>query len=180
MGKVIGSLRELFRRLPPDGSTRHLLRSFNLGMSGRGSPPSVKELAENLGFDVYLVDLPNEIRGRLIADPFSENGYSIEVNRNDSVVVRRWTVLHEIMHFLLHRNDDPFAPAMHRAGAEHFYDREEQQQERDANLSVEALIFGDGALEAAISLFGRDIAALCKHFGVSSRVMEISLAKLNR
>ncbi len=147
-------------------------------MSGRGSPPSAKELAENLGFDVYLVELPIEVRGRLVADPFSENGYSIEVNRNDSVVMRRWTVLHEIMHFLLHRRDDPFAPDMLRAGEHYFYDHEELQHERDANLSVESLVFGDGALEAAISLYGQDTTALCKHFGVSPRVIEISLAKL--
>lgn len=174
----IRNLREIFRRMPENAEFRHLLRNFNWGMCGRGSPPSVKALAEQMGFDVVLSDLPRNIRGRLTTDPFAVNGYAIEVNRRDDVTVRRWTVLHEMMHFLLHKPDDPFAFDMHRAGGGHFYDQDQMRQERDANASVEGLVFGDGALKAAISLHGENKERLCRHFGVSEKTLEIALSKL--
>lgn len=82
------------------------------------------------------------------------------------------------MHFLLHKTDDPFAFDMHRAGGEYFYDQEQVEQERDANASVEGLVFGDGKLRAAISLYGEDKERLCRHFGVSEKTLDIALSKL--
>jgi Zn-dependent peptidase ImmA (M78 family) len=175
MKKRINSLRDLFSKLPSDGEVRHLLRNFNFGMGGRGRVPSAKELAESMGFEVYLVEMAPSQRGRLVADAFSQNGYAIEINKNDDVVVKRWTLLHEVMHFFLHRSDDPFAPQLNRAGGSHFYDLHEKQQEREANEAVEALIFGDGALAAAITLHGENEAALAKHFGVSVKALQIAL-----
>jgi Zn-dependent peptidase ImmA (M78 family) len=178
MATYIKSLRELFAQITADGNIRHLLRNFNFGIGGRGEIPSAKALAEEMGFEVYLTELPANIRGRLTPDPFSQNGYKIEVNKNDDVVTRRWTVLHEIMHFLLHRNDDPFAPTLNRAGRGHFYDAHQRQEEREANEAVEAVVFGDGALNAAVSLYGRDESLLAKRFGVSGRTLRIALAKI--
>lgn len=177
MVRTIRPLRELFARLPSDGKVRHELRRFNLQMTG-GKPPSAKGLAEALGLDVYLVDLPAACRGRLEVDTFAESGFRIEINRRDGVRVRRWTVLHEVMHFLLHRRDDPFAPSLHRAGLGHFYDQGELIEEREANTFVEARVFGDGALEGAVGLFGKDIGRLAAHFGVTTLAVEIALKKL--
>ncbi|MCC5960482.1 MAG: ImmA/IrrE family metallo-endopeptidase [Rhodobacteraceae bacterium] len=131
-----------------------------------------------MGFDIYLVGMPRNKRGRLVTDPFSDNGFAIEVNRYDDVAIRRWTVLHEIMHFLLHKNEDPFAPDLNRAGGMHFYDAHEQFQEREANEFVEAIVFGDGALTSAVSLHGLDEEILSKRFGVSIAALRIALSKL--
>jgi len=54
----------------------------------------------------------------------------------------------------------------------------EQREEREANEFAEALIFGDGALKAALGLYGRDEAMLARHFGVSVRALQIALGKL--
>ena len=116
------SFRELMARLPAKGDIRHALRRFNFGMTGRGSPPSVLELARTLGFDVRLTPMPKNMRGRLARDTFAESGFVIEVNEGDDVRTRRWTVLHEMMHAFLHKRDDPFAAEQYRAGGEHFYD----------------------------------------------------------
>jgi hypothetical protein len=178
MANKMRTFRDLFAKLPADGKTRHLLRSFNLGMMGGAALPSVQKLAVELGFDVYLLDLPRNVRGRLEADTFAENGYRIEVNKRDDVQTRRWTVLHEIMHFFLHRRDDPFAIGLHRAGGGHFYDAQERQEEREANEFTEALVFGESALSAAASLHGKDLVRLAKHFGVSIETVRIALSRL--
>ena len=173
------SLRELFAKLPEDGKLRHLIRNFNLRMSGgaKNNLPSARDLATELGFDVRLVEMTMSQRGRLIRDTFAGSGYAIEVNQRDDVLTRRWTVLHELMHAFLHRRDDPFAPDQYRAGKNHFYLAEELVEEREVNESVEAIIFGDGALEAAVSLFGDDKPLIARHFGVSEKTLEIALRK---
>ena len=161
------TLRELFKLLPPDGVVRHEFRNFNLGMMGGGVVPSARQLAARLGFDVCLVPLPKSVRGRLVQDAFAENGYRIEVNKDDDVKTRRWSVLHEIMHYYLHPRHDLLSDPQFRAGRTHFYDADEVREERQANAAVEALVFGDEALNAAISMFGDDEAVLARRFGVS-------------
>jgi len=168
------ALRDLFKKLPGDGRLRHVLRNFNLRMVGNGPIPSVKVLAETLGLDVYEVDLPRHVRGRLQQDPFAEAGYRIEVNMHDNVVVRRTTVLHELMHFFLHPKDDVFA-TQYRAGRDHFYLSDELAEEREANEALMVLLFGDGALEAAIGLYGQDREKLAKHFGAPTTLVDRAL-----
>lgn len=177
---TIKSLRELFLRLPADGHIRHELRGFNLGMMGGSRLPSVLELSQRLGYDVVLTKLRKGQRGRLVQDAFAASGYSIEVNEDDDTVTRRWTVLHELIHALIHPRHDPFAAEQYRAGPSHFYMEDELEEEREANSFAEALVFGDGALEAGVSLIGRDIEKLARHFGVSARTMAIALQKLDR
>jgi Zn-dependent peptidase ImmA (M78 family) len=162
MGTKTMTLRGFFKRLPPDGVARHEFRNFNLGMSSG---------AARLGFDVYLVDLPKSVRGRLVQDSFSENGHRIDVNKDDDVETRRWSVLHEVMHFFLHPRHDLLASPQFRAGRTHFYDADEERQEREANAGVEALIFGDGALNAAIALHGDNEPLLARRFGVSLQTL---------
>ena len=173
------SMKELFKRLPSDGVTCHALRNFNIGMMGPSRVPSVKELATTLGFDILLREMRQSERGRLVSDPFSNSGYRIEVNSSDDVRTQRWTVLHEIMHGLLHKKDDPLAFDQYRAGRSHFYTKDELAEEREANGYTEALVFGDGALQAALSIYGRDEEKLAWHFGVSVPTLVIAMAKLN-
>ena len=177
--KAIRTIRDLLARMPADGEVRHALRQFNMAPKAGGKVPSVKALAVKLGFDVELCDLPRGVSGRLVTDPFSENGYRIEVNRNDDRLKQRWTVLHEIAHYFLHsRGLDPFAPEPHRAGTGHFYLQHEEVQEREANAFVAALVFGDGALEAAVSLHGEDPNILSTHFGFSPLAVSIALRQI--
>jgi Zn-dependent peptidase ImmA (M78 family) len=146
-------------------------------MFGDEAPPSVVKLANALGFDVELVSMTASERGRLVRDPFASNGFRIEVNDADDVCTRRWTVLHEIAHGLLHANDDLLAAPKYRAGYMHFYDADERRNEREANAFAEALVFGDGALEGALGLYGQDREKLAKHFGVTPKTLSIALQK---
>ena len=159
-----------------NGTHLNAIRTFNLAPRGVGSVPSVKALAERLGFSVTRKSLPNGISGRLVTDPFSENGYCIEVNENESVVRQRWTVLHEIGHFYLHVDrSDPFAPAKLRDRFDPFYLENELKEEREADCFAAALLFDHGALSAARTLFNNDVELIARHFGMSQEVVRIGL-----
>jgi len=169
------NLRDLFTRLPPEGYVRHLLRTFNLAPRIDGKAKSAKELAQSLGFEVARLPLPAGMAGRLVRDPFSPNGFRIEVNERQTVQAQRWAVLHEMGHFFLHvdRGDYLEAPShLDRSGST-FYVSEAQEQE--ANEFAAVLLFGDGALEAAKSLYGGDVLRMARHFGVSETAIRIAL-----
>ena len=170
------TLRDFFRMLPPDGRERHLIRAFNMSPKAGGRVPSVKALAEALGFAVERVRLPRGMSGRIVGDPFAENGYRIEVNAADTVTRQRFSVVHEIVHYYCHIDrSDPFAAEKFRDTGDHLYLACERNEEKEANAIAAAIFFGDGALAAAMYLFGRDISRLAKHFGVSEEVVKIAL-----
>jgi len=172
----VTTLREFFKRLPADGPERHLIRNFNMAPKAGGQVPSVKSLAEALGFLVERVRLPRGMSGRLVADPFSENGYRIEVNSADALLRQRFSVVHEIVHYYCHVDrSDPFAGAKMRDSGEHFYLSQERVEEREANAFAAAIFFDDGALTAARTLYRDDLVRLSRHFGVSEKAVKIAL-----
>ena len=130
-----------------------------------------------LGFDVTEKSFPSKVDGRLVADPFAPNGYEIQVNKHHSVEKRRWTVMHEIAHFFLHRDhEDYFAENSYRASAGfHFYSADELVDERQANEFVAAAFFGDGALAAIGSFLRGDIKRISRAFGLSEQAVRIAL-----
>lgn len=65
-------------------------------------PVKIVALANDLGIDVYKTKLPEDVSGFIKRDP-KDNTYAIYVNRNHSLTRRRFTIAHEIAHFLLHR-----------------------------------------------------------------------------
>jgi Zn-dependent peptidase ImmA (M78 family) len=179
MAEKIKTLREFFSRFPNQGKEKHALRNFNFRMCKDGAKiPSVRDLAQELGFDVYPVDFPKTIRGKLVRDAFANNGFRIEVNKKDDVRTQRWTVLHEIVHYFLHQNDKLIFDDSYRTISSFYFDEEKETQESEANLFAEALIFGDGALAAAVGLYGQNIPVLAKYFGVSEPTIIRALRKL--
>lgn len=65
------------------------------------TPVRVSEITKSLGIEVVSKTLNSEISG--LIRKIGEN-YQIEVNNTDAGVRQRFTVCHEIGHFLLHRN----------------------------------------------------------------------------
>lgn len=67
-----------------------------------GIPVHVGQVAERLGLEVVSITLATEISGLIRRN---ENGvYEIQVNNTDAAVRQRFTVCHEIAHYLLHRS----------------------------------------------------------------------------
>lgn len=65
-------------------------------------PVNVEALAENLGLAVYSdADLSEGISGLIQRD---DDGYAIKVSSNEHVYRRRFTMAHELGHYLLHKS----------------------------------------------------------------------------
>jgi Zn-dependent peptidase ImmA (M78 family) len=171
------SLRDIFRRLPENGEVRAKLRSFNLAPHASGKARSVKELAESLGLSVLERPMRRGHNGCLERDAFSDSGFAIVVNQRLSVCAKRFALLHELGHYLMHADHEDYfaAPENFDLSGETFYWNE--AQEREANRFAETLLFGDGALEAARSLHGNEIGKLARVFGVTEAVMKIAMAR---
>lgn len=154
---------------------RRAFRRFN--NMGDGQPPSLKPLLDDLGFEYAFEDMPMTESGRLEPGGFSRKGWRVVVNKNHSTLRQRFTALHEVAHYYLHHQDedDFFASASYRSGADHFYLEEDLISEREANQFAAAVVFGDNMLEGAVGLYGENPSHLAKHFGFSPEVIKIAL-----
>jgi len=174
LNKILGMM--------PNGSSIHVVRSFNHMTKVRRRALSVRYLAQALGFSVVRKKLPRGIAGRLVQDPFSDNGFCIEVNEREHILRQRFTVLHEIGHYFLHiDHKEIFEPVRLRGpNGSHFYLEDEVKEEREANEFAEAILFDDGALEAANAFFKGDVKEMSKYFGVSESVIKIGMRNFLR
>lgn len=157
-----------WNRLAPD--IRALIAQF------QDEPPvRLPELARALGVSVKAATLGPGISGEIRPTPDGA-GYVIRINRHDPPKRQRFTVAHELAHFILHRDeigngieDD----VLYRSGLS---DRREQQANRLAAdiLMPENLL--DEAKEAAEEKGVGDIPMyLAELFGVSEAAMRIKV-----
>jgi hypothetical protein len=140
------------------------------------APVKLSTLARALGVSLRAATLPAGISGEIRPDPDNPGGFMIRVNRHDSNKRQRFTVAHEIGHFLLHRDqigegikDD----VLYRSSLS---DRREAEANRIAAdlLMPEHLI--DEWLERARLLRVDDVVAyLAAQFEVSEASMKIRL-----
>ena len=68
-------------------------------------PVKVGELAEELGIKVVRSPMPPKISGLIQPSTEARSGFEIRVNKYEVPERQRFTVAHEIGHFLLHRQD---------------------------------------------------------------------------
>jgi Zn-dependent peptidase ImmA (M78 family) len=68
------------------------------------APVDTKKLAEELGMPVEEKPFDGDISGQIKRDVKSDSGFKIFVNSREAPVRRRFTIAHEISHFLLHEN----------------------------------------------------------------------------
>lgn len=138
------------------------------------SPPiRLPDLARVLGLSVKASTLEAGISGEIRP---SGNGYVIRINRHDPLRRQRFTVAHEIAHFLLHRDaigqgisDD----VLYRSGLS---DQREQQANR---LAADILMPDDLLVEAREAAeekgVGDVVLYLAEVFGVSEAAMRIKV-----
>jgi Zn-dependent peptidase ImmA (M78 family) len=72
----------------------------------KSAPVHVVPIAETLGLNVYRVtSWPDATSGMIARDPErgGSSGFAIYVNAKHSEVRRRFTIAHEVDHFVLHR-----------------------------------------------------------------------------
>jgi hypothetical protein len=70
----------------------------------QSAPVQLTAMATALGIPVYMSTMPPSISGLIEPDDSSTSGFRIRINRHEIVERQRFTLAHEIAHFILHRS----------------------------------------------------------------------------
>jgi len=137
-------------------------------------PVDVVALAEALGLKVFADELPAGVSGQIVKKPDygSVSGYSIIVNSKEAPVRQRFTVAHEIAHFVLHKDmigDGIQESALYRANG--FSNR----QEVEANKLAADILMPWHLLSPVVKEAPKTPAQLAETFNVSEVAMSIRL-----
>ena len=141
----------------------------------KAAPVDVKSIAERLGVKVWeLPDLPATISGKLFFDPINggSSGFSIGVNGREGYKRKRFTMAHELAHFLLHKdlitNGILIDDALYRSDLS-------SREEVEANKLAADILMPRNLINELTSQGIRDVAALAEMFKVSIPAMKIRL-----
>lgn len=142
----------------------------------REAPVSLSAIANSLGLRVVSAKLPNGISGEIRPDSSAPAGFTIRVNKNDPARRQRFTVAHEIGHYLLHRDqigDGITDDVLYRSTLSD--SREAQANRMAADLLMPAAVVNTW-IERARTLQVEDLVSfLSDKFNVSTAAMKIRL-----
>jgi hypothetical protein len=137
-------------------------------------PVQVIPIASELGLNCYTVsDWDDEISGMIVRDEKrgGKSGYAIYVNSKHAEVRRRFTIAHEIAHYVLHRSligDGIEDDALYRS-------KLSSAIEAEANRFAADILMPWSLLNAEIAKGNNSVEALAKAFNVSKSSMSIRL-----
>lgn len=138
-------------------------------------PVKLGEVAKRLGVKVLLSTLPRGTSGQIGQE---DGEFVIRINRHEAKQRQRFTLAHELAHFLLHR-DKIVAEG---GWSENVLLRSGQPAniEYEANRLASDLVIPSSQLEAATEEYTGPITSeiiedLARRFGVSTAAMEIKL-----
>ncbi|MCY4304158.1 MAG: ImmA/IrrE family metallo-endopeptidase [Aestuariivita sp.] len=138
-------------------------------------PVNVEKIARELGISVYDVSSwPEKVSGMIKKDEEDggESGYAIYVNENHPSVRQRFTIAHEIGHFLLHEHligEGLVEDVLWRAGGL------SNRVETEANRMAARILMPSGLIKEAYGQKIRSIKTLAKEFEVSEDAMSIRI-----
>jgi len=151
------------------------------------APVPVEQVALLLGLRVERAALGDDVSGLLVVQ---DDLGVIGVSSTQALVRQRFTIAHEIGHFLLHKKGmpvfidkqffKPYLAAFRDATSSKGYDR----KEREANSFAAALLMPASMVRQAIADLGVDFAdedvvdELAKRFQVSRQAMTFRVANL--
>ena len=149
------------------------------------APIDVDAIASMLGLGVVTEDLGSEISGLLVT---RDGSASIAVRRSDHPNRRRFTVAHEIGHFVLRHHlqrgelvhADPHEQVIYRSprASEGLDPIEVQANQFAASLLMPAKLVRARAAQLSAPLSENDVRALATEFRVSEQAMTIRLSAL--
>lgn len=138
-------------------------------------------LAKDLGLSVFGEEMMPYESGYLEYAPTcgSKSKYRIVVNQSQSIERQRFTVAHELAHFLLHRDSEDFfvkSETRHRSNDLFEYlEPEDKYIEREANAFAAAILMPQNLLRPAFERLSGNVSLLAKLFQVSEAAMNIRL-----
>lgn len=137
-------------------------------------PVQTVELANNLGLSVYRVaGWPNDLSGKIMrsSEHGGDAGFAIYVNAGHHLNRRRFTIAHEIAHFILHEDqigDGIADDALYRSLLS-------SKQEAEANRLAADILMPWHLLNPLIDSGIDDVKELAERFKVSASAMSIRL-----
>ena len=135
-------------------------------------PIDLDGLARDLGLRVAYQSLPHEILGKIERQPPT---YLITINSDDPVRRRRFTLAHELSHYLLHRDligDGIVDDGLYRSALS-------TAIERQANRYAAGLLMPAGLVRQAWRAGCTTPEAMSERFNVSAQSAQIRLRDLN-
>lgn len=147
-------------------------------------PVPVESIVQSLGIALLAYDFKEDMSGILV---FHEGKATIGYNKNEHRVRNRFTIAHELGHYILHRNnnelfvDKDFKVMFRSDVSMSTYSK----HEAEANEFAACLLMPERLLRAEISKLYVDytdeslIKTLAKKFDVSAIAMSIRISKLN-
>ncbi|QBY00281.1 ImmA/IrrE family metallo-endopeptidase [Rhodophyticola sp. CCM32] len=154
------------------GEHRALIEEFQANES-----VAVGALAQRLGLRIKVANLGPGNSGQISRN--ADGGYIIKVNRFEAKERQRFTIAHEIAHFLLHRDIIDASPegirdtVLYRSGAP-------ENIEYQANRLAADILMPRGSVERRLGELGGRVSegvieVLAQDFKVSKGAMEIRL-----
>lgn len=134
-------------------------------------PVNLNKIAESLGFTILPFPFPDKRKGMVLIE---NNHKTIGINSNHSISSQRYTIAHELGHYLNgHQHyDNPHINDETRFFDAHF------QQEKEADLFAAELLMPKDFLIKDLTEIGLDIEKLTKKYQVSEQAMWIRLTSL--
>ncbi|MBX9463597.1 MAG: ImmA/IrrE family metallo-endopeptidase [Aquamicrobium sp.] len=143
-------------------------------------PIKLGQLARDLGVAIKVSSMGTGISGQISREG---NQYVIRVNRNEARERQRFTIAHELAHYLLHRNVIDSSPegitdtVLYRSG-------KPEQIEFEANRLAAEIVMPISLVEKEVQQRFRGVVtettieSLASRFEVSKAAMEIKLSTL--
>lgn len=139
-------------------------------------PVRVGQMAADLGLEVVRAALDPKVSGLIRPSLTARSGFEIRVNKYETKERQRFTVAHEIAHYLLHRNDigsGVVDSIMYRSALT-------SKKEIEANKLAAAIVMPYSLIQrevAGLRGLAADVVAerLAASFGVSVPAMKVRL-----
>jgi predicted transcriptional regulator len=140
-------------------------------------PVMVGPIAKELGLKVYRLPLGPTIAGQLVRDARKggPSGFAVYLNINDAQTRQKFTLAHEIAHFILHRDlieDGVIDDTMYRSELGSFYETQANQLAADILMPIRLVKKWYAQIP--------DLKELAKKFDVSEQAMKIRLDNLRQ
>ena len=177
VAKVVlkGIARELARTFEPVRAAAESVDAI-FARYVRSVPVDVDALSRDLGIGVFRdPNLGKDISGKIVREigMGGRSGYAIYVNPREAFVRQRYTIAHELSHFLLHREgigDGVTEGAKYRGPFS-------APEEREANAKAAEILMPAEAVRKAYTAT-RSVPALARQFKTSEDAMRIRLQEL--
>jgi len=150
--------------------------------ASKSVPVNLQDLARRLGVRVRFEALSDDISGNITRDG---EDFVITINARHPKTRQRFTLAHELGHFILHRRRLAHGTNDTRAyradpAADVYNDQIKRRHETEANQFAASLLMPEDLVIKAYQTFrGNDPGALADFFGVSRAAMEIRLEELS-